>query len=408
MDPNTSLASLLSGIFSGAYGLNQLVGSGKDTAAGSAAAGAAAASPFQSQFGNYQPQVQGAINNAQGSQGALSSIISGINTSGAQGQLGALAAQAGGLNGAITGNQSLTSILSGLATQGAGGVSSAISGSGQSLQDQVAALSTNYMNNPAIQAQYNLGLDTVNRGLLATGYGGSGQQQAQLEEFGQQFASNAYQQQLQDILSTNQQAFGQNVGATQLGAGLQQQQFGEALQGTQLAGQFQQNTFANQLQSILSQGNLVQSGSQLGLSGQGLQIQGFSTLGNEQQGLLNALGLFSGASTGSPATAGSILSGQFGNAQTAAGNLGAGITGIASGIDSASGGSLSSGLGNFLGNLFGGGDIGTSIGDILSGTIGGGALGGGFSSLGGDLLGLGTSGVEGDLGVGLGALGGLF
>lgn len=360
LSANTSLASLLSGIFSGSYGLNQLFGSGSSTAAGSAAAGAAAASPFQSQFGQYQGQVQGALNNAQSYQNQLQSILQGFNIGPSITNLNNIASQAGQLNPAVTGNAANNP---------------AIQSAGSDLTSQVSALAGNYMSNPAIQAQYNLGLQTAERGIQAAGYGGSGQQMVELQNYGQQFASQAYQQQLQDILSTNSQAFQENLGSSQFSAGLQQQSFG------------------NSLQQLLSQSQLTSAAPNLALAQQGQAISGYGTLGNMGQGTLNALGLFSGASTGSPATAGSILSGQFGNSQTAAGNLGSGLSGILSGINGLTGGNLGTQAGDFLNSLLGNSG---SYGSLLSGGISQwiDSFGGGIGSLGSSLGSASTGGLE--------------
>lgn len=361
---NTSLASLLSGIFSGGYGLNQLFGSGSSTAAGSAAAGAAAASPFQSQYGLYQPWVGNALTRNETTQTQLSDILQGAGAS-TQGTQNNLTGLAGYLNmnlGNITGDS---------------GTLSQMLGSGANLQTQLSNLSSNYMNNPAIQAQYQIGLDSVNRGLQASGYGGSGAQQVELEKYGQQFASQAYNQEFQNLISGSNATFSQNQAANQTATGLQQQQY------------------TNTLNSILSQGQLYNQAGQLGLAGLQTQLGGFGTLFSGQQGELNSLGLFSGAQSSSPATAGSILSGQFGNSQTAAGNLGAGLSGILSGVNGLTGGGFGNSVGDLLNNLLGGGG---SYGSLLNGGISQfiDQFGGGIGSLGSSLgVGVSGGGLEG-------------
>lgn len=304
------LGALLSSIFTGAIGAGQLFGGGSGSVTGSAAAGAAAANPFGGQFGSYQPQLQQAITGQTGQIGAVGSNISPI-----------------------------TQQLLGMGGNAAG---TAMAGSPGSLTSQLNNLATNYMANPAIKAQYQLGLDTTTAGLAATGNLASGKQMVELEKYGQQFASNAYQQQFQDILAGNSQAFQQNATVQQLLAG-----------------------------ALGTAGGLQNQASQIGISGQGNLIQQ----------LLAA----SGATTGSPATAGGILSGQFDRSQQAQANLGSGLSGLLSrllGGGGASGGGIPNvpGLSNLLSSIFGGG---------ADAAIG--SLGGAGSFLGSDLGGLGST-----------------
>jgi len=376
MDPSTSLGSLLSGIFSGAYGLNQLMGSGGSSAAGSAAAGAAAASPFQSQFGNYQPQIPGQISTIQGQQGNVSG-----NATDVAKWIEQMSANTG-------------STISGL-MGGLGGVIGGAQGLNPNVAQQAAALPTSVQNmtDPSTMFRYQTGLDALNRSQAATGQINSGASMLEAEKYGQEFATENYQTSLQNLLTTQGQQFSQ---------GLQQQ----SLLGT-LFGE---------------QGNLALGGasSQLqagGLTGSVLGNEG-STLLNSSQGLLNSLMGLSGATTGSPATAGSILSGQFTNSNTAAGNLFSGITGATSGLNGLTGGSLGNGVSSLLNGLFGGGgggDLGSLLGGLGSSGIGSIFSGGGaadtvFGNSITDLGGLvgdtaGGTGILGDVGS---LLGGLF
>lgn len=348
MDANT-----LSALLSGAGGLYQFFGGGLGSASGSATAGAAAADPFASQRGTYQGQLGGAM----GTLGGMASgATAGVNP------------MVSGLMGA-SGNQT-GQTLQGMFQQGPGQVPQAMLGSPAALQQQLGALAGNYMDNPAIKAQYGLGLDTVTRGMQASGYGGSGQEMKELSDYGQQFASQAYQQQFQNILAGNQQAYGQNLANTQEGAALQGQQFGQGMN----------------LQQLLMQG-LGQAGQlQLGAQGQGIGAQGQ---------LLQSLLAASGATTGSPGTAGNILAGAFSSNNSALGNIGQGLSGLGSllgGGGAAGGGGIGNGLSSLarqLSNLFGGGGGGLgsgALGDLFGG---GGIFGGSAGTLGTtpDLLG---------------------
>jgi len=385
------LGGLLSSIFTGAIGLNQLVGGGGGSVSGSAAAGASAADPFASQRAQYQQTLSGLPGQLQGQIGS------------AQNAVNPIISQLTGLGGNATMQQ-----LQGLFQQPQqmlGGLANSVV-PGMDLQQKIDALAGNYMDNPAIKAQYELGLGSVNRGLAAQGLMGSGQQMAELERYGQQFASQAYQQQFQNLLSGNQQQ-----------AALAGQQFSQQAIAQQLMNQMQQQRFGQglSLQQMLSQ-SLGQAGQlQLGASGQQL-----GATGNLLQQMLTA----SGATTGSPATAGGILSGQFANSQQAAANLGQGTVGAlsrllgggqqgGSGLPTDSirklidlfngGGSFAPALASGLGDLFGGagifggsfaGGAGFGIGDTLGSMFGtgsylpgiGGSLGTGFD-LGGSLLG---------------------
>jgi hypothetical protein len=381
MDPNTSLGQLLSGIFSGGYGLNQLFGGGSSSAAGSAAAGAA--SPFQSQFAQYQGSISPQISAIQGAQGQAGQYLVGqanaLDAVGAQANTG-VSGLVGNINGIVSGTGGLNT--------NAGSVSGSISGSGNSLAQQLSALSSNYMANPAIQSELQTGLGAVNASQAAQGMVGSGAQQLALQNYGQNFAAQEYNQQFNNLINGSNASFNQNVGATQLGAALQGQTFNQGL---------------SQMQSLLSetlgQGNLELGGAQAqlgalgtagGLLGNNAQLQL-----NSGQGLLNSLMGLSGATTGSPATAGSILSGQFANSQAGAGNIAGGLGGIGGALSSLFGGS-GSGLGGDLASLLGG--LGSSgIGSIFSG---GGAADTVFGNSVTDLGGL-TNNILGDVGSGL-------
>jgi len=362
---SSSIGQLLSGLFSGGAGIAQLI-----QASTNAQGGAAAASPFGSQYGSYQPQLQSAVTGLGTQQGQVTSGINGI------------ASQVAGLSGGASGNinnnasalnQPISSVQG--MNPNAGTVSSAISGSGGQLVSDVNSLASNYMANPAIQSEYQLGLNSVNAGLAAQGLSSSGAADIQLEQYGQDFAANAYQQQLSDILNTSQTAFSQNVGSTQLGAALQGQTFGQGIQQQSLISQLlgeQAGLYGQGEQAALSP--LSTAGGLLGTSG---------NLGlSSQQNLISQLLAASGATTGSPGTAGAILSNEFSNTNTALGNLGAGIGGAAGSLLGTNG--ALSGLSGMIQSLLGSGgntgNTGGSLGNILNSL--------GSSATGGDLSGI--------------------
>jgi hypothetical protein len=206
------------------------------------------------------------------------------------------------------------------------------------------------------------GLTNLNRSLAQTGQLGSGNQLAAADQYGQQFASQAVQTNIGNLLNAQQtanQTAGTNQGLQSLVNQMGQNQFGNISNLASLITGQQQNWFSNQLatqqlqssQQQNTQGNL-QNLLQLlgGINQRGLAGQE-ATLG----GLLTA----SQASSSSPATAGGILS-NLGVANQASGsNIASGLGGLASGVGSllqgvnfGSGGSAATG--SFSGGDFGG------------------------------------------------------
>jgi hypothetical protein len=377
MDPST-IAQLLSGIFTGGAGLAQLGQAGS-----SAAAGASAADPFASQRGSYQNMLSGLFSAVQGQQAGTNSNLGSVWNSllGTNTNVGTSAySQQGAQN--TNALMYLSQLMAGQNTNTATGATTAMTNSASNLHSQINQLSSNYMDNPAIKAQYNLGLQAAQAGIQASGTSASGAQLKQLSDYGQQFASSAYQQQFTNLLNSNQQEYNQNLSNVQLnnsaaGQNLTQTLSGltsaanvqsQALQGDlSLEGlnmQGQQESIANRLSALTSAGSLMGTNSSLLL--------------NSTQGLLNSALTASGASTGSPSTAGAILSGQFANTQTALGNLGSGITALGSGLSSFSGGS---GIGSLLNSLFSSGTSG-GVSSFLSGLSGGDSVGDLATSLG--------------------------
>jgi hypothetical protein len=390
MDPS-SLAQLLSGVFSGAAGISQLGQAGTN-----AAAGASAADPFASQRPQYQAALSGQVGQINGQQasgtGTINSLLQNLLSANTQvtGDPGALATAqnlTAAQNGQIAGIGGLNS--------NAGTTTASENNAGANLTSQLSQLAGNYMSNPAIQAQYQLGLASATRGAAASGTAVSGGQLAQLEQYGQQFASGAYQQTFNDLVTGASTSNNMNLQATQEQAALSGQTFNQGLAQQQgMAGLlqqqeqnemgFNQSAAANQQASA---GNFINQ------IGTGLSAVNQSNATNLQssQGVLNSLLTASGASTGSPGTAGSILSGQFANTNTALGNLGAGITGAGSAIGSSAGSLLSSlfgsggsGISGSLASLFGSGSAQGALGgltiDGLESSLGS-STEGGFESL---------------------------
>jgi len=370
MDPS-SLAQLLSGIFSGAAGISQLGSAGTN-----AAAGAAAASPFGGQYANYQPMVSGQLANT----GAEATAGSQLTTGAGNALMGANTAVTGD-PGALSTAQNLTSALNGQISgiaglnTNAGSTTASENNAGSNLTSQLSALAGNYMSNPAIQAQYQLGLNSATRSAASSGTAVSGAALTQLEQYGQQYASGAYQQTFNDLVTGSTTANNENLQATQEQAALQGQTFNQGLAQNQgeasLLQQQEQNEMGFNSAAVTNQQDTA-SNLMSQISGAGsLYNASTGNINNANQGLLSSLGQLSGATTGSPGAAGQILSGQFANTNTALGNIGAGITGAGS--------ALGSSAGSLLSSLFGGNSSGIS--DSLSSLFGSGSAQGALSGL---------------------------
>jgi hypothetical protein len=328
------LTGILSGGLSAGLGISGLAGGNLNQLQ----AGAAAANPFGSQSNKYY--------------GPLQNLLGG----GLQNQIAGTQAGEQSVLNSITGNQyigSNTGLLSQMGNISTPGVTA-------SLQNQVnnptQLLSSVNQGNSQIsnvlgqnpysftqgeQFQYNQGMGAVNASLAAQGMVGSGNQMISLENYGQNFASQATQQNLNNLFTANSQAQGLQGIVNQMGTnqfnetaglgnyltGQQQQSFGNQLSTQQLYTGQQQDTAQN-LMNLLS--------GQVGIGSQGLQAF---------EGLIPGLLTATQASQSSPGTAGGILANLGVANQASAGNLASGIGGLANGI-----GNMLSGV-----NLGGGG-----------------------------------------------------
>lgn len=182
---------------------------------------------------------------------------------------------------------------------------------------------------------YNQGLDAMSRSAAKGGYSASGQQMLEAQNFGQQSAAQFQQQDFNNALAAQQQGYTQALGTAQNNQAAQAQQFA-------------------QTQGLFNSG-LAQS----------------QLAGNQQSVINQQLLTSSGASTGSPSTAGSILGGQYGNQQTALlqllqsiqGGSGTSLGTIGSGLSSGL-----SGLVNGISNWFNGNSGGSSLGSPTGST----------------------------------------
>lgn len=139
---------------------------------------------------------------------------------------------------------------------------------------------------PSTEFRFQTGIDSMNRSLAQTGQLGSGAQMIEAEKYGQQFASQEFQNQ-----------FARQLQLQQAGQGVQQQNFGQQLSVDQLG----TNQWAQQFSNLMS-------GATFGLSSQG---QGIS----QELQLGSLLANLAGAGTSNPSQAGAILAGKYGQSQ---------------------------------------------------------------------------------------------
>ena len=364
------VGNILAGGLSTALGIQGLAGTNYNQLQ----AGAAAANPFGSQANQYYPALsqlllggidQSNANNFNAASSFLSQILpqQTINTN------TQWLTQA-----ANTGTPTQTAQLQQL-TQNPTQLIQTLQGGGVQLPSSISAiLSQNpYQLTSGQQFQETQGLDALNRSLASTGMLGSGNQYAAAQQYGQNFASQAVQQNIGNLLSAQQTAnqtsqtnqglqgvinqmgqnqFGNTLNLAQLLTGQNQQLFSNLL-GTQQLQSTQQQNSAQNLQNLLTQ--------MMGIG------QNYT---NNQLAQVNPLLTATQAATSSPATAGGILSNLGVANQTSGGNIAGGIGGLASGVGSMLQG-INFGSGGATGS-FSGGNFSGAFADPSTGYVGGG------------------------------------
>jgi hypothetical protein len=364
------IGDILSGGLSAALGIQGLTGTNYNQLQ----AGAAAANPFGSQANQYYSALQqmllGGINQSSANNfNATSNFLSQILPQQTIGtNLGSLT------QAANTGTPTQTSQLQQL-TNNPTQLISTLQGGGVQLPSSIQSILNQnpYQLTSGQQFQEQQGLDSLNRSLASTGQVGSGNQFAAAEQYGQNFASQAVQQNISNLLGAQQsanQTSSTNQGLQSIINSMGQNQFGNTLNLAQLlTGQNQQN-FSNLLGAQQLQSSQQQN------TGQNLQniLQlmmgiGQNYTGNQLQ-QLNPLLTATQASTSSPATAGGILS-NLGVANQASGqNVASGLGGIANGVGNLIQG-INFGSGGATGS-FSGGNFGGAFVNPTAGYTGGG------------------------------------
>jgi hypothetical protein len=239
---------------SGTYGLGtaELAGMGAVDAAGMSAASQRVLSHIAQLLGlSSNTEAASAVSN---NPGLLSSVAS---------TLGLTPSDIAGLGGILSGVSQLSnakdaSNLSNAALNPEDPLKASRAGYADQLQKLMADPSS-ITSNPGYQFQYNQGLEGLRRTMAAGGYGGSGNEAIAAEKYGQDYASNAYQQQVQTL-------------STLAGYGFAPQtaNYGAAVSATNSANQTQQNAYGqigaglSNLVGISSNANNQSSISQLG------------------------------------------------------------------------------------------------------------------------------------------------
>jgi len=329
------IGNILAGGLSSALGLQGLAGGNLNQLQ----AGAAAANPFGQYSGDFVGLLQDLLGSGPGQSSLLNTIQSAATS---QNQLfwnvfpsSTISTGASGVNTNIS-TPGQTSTLQNLVNNPTQLIQT-LQGGGVQTPSGIQAIANenpDTMTAGDIFAE-NQGLANLNRSLAQTGQVGSGNQYVAAEQYGQQFATQVYQQNVQDILSaqgTINQTAGTNQGLQSLVNAMGQNQFGNTLNLAQLLSTQQQNTFGNTLgiQQLLSQ---QQQNSQTNMQNLLSQFVGL-TNGNISNllGMINPLMTLSQATNSSPATAGGILANLGVANQTSAGNIASGLAGLGQGV----------------------------------------------------------------------------
>jgi hypothetical protein len=359
------IGDILAGGLSSALGIQGLAGGNLNQLQ----SGAAAANPFGSQSNQYYGALQQMLMGSGGIVGAsasnqnaetsfLQNILPGANINTNLGGLNSLSApstpgQTATMQSLINNPTQLISTLQG----GGVGLPSGIS----------AILNQNpYQLTSGQQFQETQGLTNLNRSLAQTGQLGSGNQYAAAEQYGQNFASQAVQTNISNLLNAQGVANSTsttNQGLQSLVNQMGQNQFGNAANLSNILTGQQQSAFSNQL-GLQQLQSTQQQNSQQNLQNLLQLLGGINQRGVAgQEAVLPGLLTATQASSSSPATAGGILA-NLGVANQASGsNIASGLGGLASGV-----GSLLQGV-NFGSGGSGGGINGTYAGGETSTSV---------------------------------------
>lgn len=329
------VGNILAGGLSSALGIQGLAGGNESQLQ----AGAMAANPFGSQSNQYYGPLAALLGGGPGS-------ITGQSGANAGSEMGLLQQLLGSAN-IGTNLQSLsgmanistpgqTNALQGLLNNPTQLLSS-LQGGGVGLPSGISAIlgQDPYQLTSGQQFQETQGLTNLNRSLAQTGQLGSGNQYAAAEQYGQNFASQAVQQNITNLLgaqSSANQTSSTNQGLQSLVNQMGQNQFGNTTSLASLLTGQQQSSFSNQLAGQQLQSTQEQN-SQTNLQNLLSSMVGIgqTNIGNLLQ-QLGPLLTTSQASLSSPAAAGGILSNLGVANQSSAGNIASGLAGVGQGV----------------------------------------------------------------------------
>jgi hypothetical protein len=337
------IGDILAGGLSAGLGIQGLAGGNLNQLQ----AGAAASNPFGQYATGFVPTLQNLLNPGQlgsiqgqtatAQQGELSLLNSIMGSANISTNTGGLSAQ-----GNIS-TPGQTSALQGLLNNPTQ-LLSTLQGGGVQLPSGISAIlgQNPYSLTSGEQFQETQGLSNLNRSLAQTGQLGSGNQYAAAEQYGQNFASQAVQQNITNLLgaqtSANQTST-TNQGLQGLVNQMGQNQFGNTASLASLLTGQQQQSFSNQLGTQQLQ-STQQQNSQVNLQNLLQSMMGINSGAiNANLSILGPLLTATQASNSSPASAGGILA-NLGVANQASGsNIASGLAGLGSGV-----GQLLSGL----------------------------------------------------------------
>ncbi|MGH7746041.1 MAG: hypothetical protein ACREQ5_14895, partial [Candidatus Dormibacteria bacterium] len=246
-----SLANLIS-LLGGASDLQNLFGSGSGSLTGETQTAAAAASPFASQYGQYQNRIPGVLNSALSSATPTSINPALLALSGITPSNSSVAGMAGNSNfaGALNSAAGEATINPAIAS---------LAGSSNFLNPVMSAAG-GATNNPTLEAlstptaaqQFALrqGEASLNAGMAAAGTFGSGSQMLQLQNFGQQSGAQFEQQDFNNAATAQQlknatqaQNFSQLASAAGMGISQQNQNLSQLLASNQQSNATQAQNF---------------------------------------------------------------------------------------------------------------------------------------------------------------------
>lgn len=264
--------------------MNDLFGTGPSSLSGMTQKAASAADPFAPNRAGYASSLQGSMSQLQNIAGATATNPWGASQMNTMSDVNPASAALNSATGGNTVNPALTALATPTSAQ---------------------------------SFAYQTGLDAMQRSAAAGHYSGSSQQMMEAQAYGQKSGAQFQQQDFNNLVT-----------AQGVSNATQQQNYGQQL-----------STAQNNQAAMAQQFAMKQSNMSLGMAQDSLAFGQQSTIAQMQAQL-------GGANTGSPAQAGNILAGQYGNQQTALLGL---MQSIQGGSQTGTLGTAGNGIGSALG-----------------------------------------------------------